>query len=474
MATGSSGGAPTASGPAGTTSADTVAHVTAMEERTQDVTTAFVGSLAVEKSDPTMSTFAAPNYVNAMSTEYLMTLKKTLCRPIQVASGTWNTSDTVSMNEFSGSLPEILLVLPIISRKLDGFQGIRGSITLRLQATANPFQQGLLKLNFYPMQAFDDTFSARATFPESWSYWPGVELNLGKETACELRVPYTLPVAFCDLVTSTLSQRPQMGFVAVKVYSPLKTGPGTTSVGWNFYAHWNEDDLELFNPTPNSFQSGSKHVTHPTRLPSDSEKKGTSISASLSVGAHIAEVASAIPVLADVAGPTAWALRAASRVASALGFSRPALDSKPLITTQNSMPYNSNVEGPDASMPLSLTIEPSLKFEPKLSSKTEDEMLIDNFVAKFGYNTSVNVTASEVPGTVLFNLSLGAGEFTTNELTYIKPFQMLGRLFNFWRGNIRVRIKFIKTKMHTMRLMCVFAPGVLPNLTLTQAEYCHR
>jgi hypothetical protein len=472
--TGNTSGVPAAISPDGPTITDTAPHVTAAEVRSQDVTTAFIGSLAVEKSDPTASTFSSPAYVTAMSTEFLMTLKKTLCRPIQVASGTWNTSDAVGMNEFSGSLPEILLALPIIQRKLDGFQGIRGSITLRLQATANPFQQGLLKLNFYPMQAQDSSYPGRATYPESWSFWPGVELNLGKETACELRVPYTLPVAFCDLVTTSINSRPQMGTAFVKVYSQLKTGPGTTSVGWNLYAHWNEDDLELFNPTPNSYQSGSKHVVKSTRLPSDAEKKGMSISDSLSVGAHIAEASTAIPVLADVAGPTAWALRVASRVASALGFSRPPVDSKPQFVTISPMPYNSNVEGPDVSMPLSFTIQPSLKFEPKLSSKNEDEMAIDSFCSKFGFQSIVNVTSSEMPGTVLLNLAMSVSELTTNELIYPKPFQVLGKIFNFWRGNLRVRIKFIKTKMHTARLMFLFAPGVVTNLNLTQAEYCHR
>ncbi len=471
----SSSETPAAVGPNGAkTITDTTPHVTTTEMNQSDVTTTFVGSAVVEKSDPSATTFSSPAYVNAMTTEYLMTLKKALCRPVQLTTGNWLSSDAVGFVEFTGSLPELLLTQSIFAKKVDGFQGIRGSITLRLQATANPFQQGILKLQFYPMSDYDASLPSRQLDPASWSFWPSVELNLAKETACEFRVPFTIPVSFCDLVTTNPTLRPQMGSIWIRVYSQLKFGSGSTTVGWNLYGHWNEDDLELFNPTPNAYQSGAHHVSKKSVLPSDAEKKSSSISASLEVGAHMATIASGVPVLADVAGPTAWALRVASRVASAFGYSRPPLDSKPQMVVGYKYPYNSTVEGPDASLPLSLTIQPSLKVEPKLSGKTEDEMSIDSFVGKFGFNTNINMDTSASVGAVLLNYILGPYEHSTGELSYPKPHQMLALMFNYWRGNIRIRIKFAKTKMHTARLMFAFFPGVLTNQTLAQAEYVHR
>jgi len=448
-------------------------HVTTLENQSTDVTTTFRGALAVEMSDPKATTFAPPSYVAAMTTDFQMTLKKTLCRPIQIASGTWSSSDAVGTVEFSGALPELLLDLPVIYRKLDGFQGIRGSITVRLLATANPFQQGLLKLIFYPMFDYDSTQGGRFQDPSSWSFLPSVELNLGKETACEMRIPFALPVTFCDLVTNTATLRPQMGQVLVMVYNQLKVASGSSSVSWNMYAHWNEDDLELFNPTPNSFQSGSHKVAAHTKLPAEAEKKSTSISQSLDAGATVARMATAVPVLASVAGPAEWALRAASRVAAALGFSRFPIDEKPRIVSSNALPYYTNVEGPDVSMPLAMTVQPSLKLEPKLVGKTEDEMTIDAFVTRFGYLTTVNLTAVAA-GTNIFNFACGPYQHTGPELSYPKPHQMLGLMFNFWRGNMRVRVKFVKTKMHTGRLMFCFFPGVITAQNLTQAEYVHR
>lgn len=439
------------------------------------MTTTFVGTLALEKNDQTVTTYGAPGFIKAMTTEFMMTLKKALSRPVQIASGSWATSDIVGTNLFTVDIPEGLLTHTIFSKKLDGFQGIRGSITLRLQATANPFQQGLLKLQFYPLYISDKTYTYRALAPESWSFWPSVELNLGKETACELRVPFTLPQSFCDLTTTIPNARPQMGGIFIKVYSPLKTGAGTATVGWNLYAHWNEDDLELFNPTPNVYQSGhSKTLVHKSTLPAEKEKKSTSISDSLAMGATLASVASAVPVLADIAGPTAWALRVASRVASALGFSRPPIDEKPIFTVQSSFPYNSNVEGPDVSMPLSLTIQPTLKYEPKLSGKKEDELTIDNFVNKFGFTKRINLDGTSAAGTVILNYLLGPANMTAAEIDYPKPYQLIAQLFQFWRGNIRIRIKFVKTKMHTARLQFSFYPGVYTNQTLAQSEYVHR
>lgn len=466
---------PIALSPGGPTTTDTAAHVTVLETAQTDVTTKFVGSVAVEKNDDHATTYGGPNFIRAMTTEYLMTLKKALCRPVQIGSGVWATTDAVGTDLSSFYIPESLLLQTIFAKKVDGFQGIRGSITLRLQATANPFQQGILKLLFYPMQWFDETYTGRAAAPESWSFWPGVEINLGESTAAELRVPFTIPASFCDLVTTSLHARPQMGAIYVKVYSPLKTGAGTATVGWNLYAHWNEDDLELFNPTPNAYQSGhTKSLSKKSSLPAEAEAKSTSISSSLAAGATIAQIATAVPVLSDIAGPTAWALRVGSRVASALGFSRPQIDEKPRLVTPFPMPYNANVEGPDVSMPLSLTVQPSLKQEPSLGGKTEDEMTIDYFVTKFGFNSTINITASAVAGTNLFNYTLAPFYATVNEAKYPKPMQLMGKLFKYWRGNFRFRIKFVKTKMHTMRLMFVFFPGVTLNQTLATSEYAHR
>jgi len=264
-----------------------------------------------------------------------------------------------------------------------------------------------------------------------------------------------------------------MGGVYITVYSPLKYGSGSNTVGWNLYAHWNEDDLELFNPTPNAYQSGGHHVAKKV-TPADTEKKSDSLSGSLAAGSHLAELATGIPMLADVAGPTAWALRVASKVASAFGYSRPPIDAKPTYVVNQAYPYSSTVEGPDVSMPLSLTAQPTLKSEPTLVGKLGDEMSIDAFVGKFGYCETVNLTSGSGVGTVIYNYPLGVGVHTVSETNWPKPFQMLGYCFNLWRGNLRFRIKFVKTKMHTARLMFAFFPGVQAAQTLATAEYVHR
>lgn len=609
---------------AGATTTDNVSVVRVEEESKQDVTTKFVGSLVVEKNDDRVTTFDPPNYIKSMTTEFIMTLKKALCRPVTVTTGTWQTVDAQGANLYVASIPENLLALPIFNRKLDGFQGIRGSITYRLQVTANPFQQGCLKLLWYPMFAQDPTATGRSAAVESWSYWPSVDIDLSKETAGELRVPFVMPVAFCDLVTAVAANRPQMGQLFIKVYSPLQTGAGTNIVGWKLYGHWNEDDLQLINPTTNSYQSGetrqltkpvsldetlakicsldnvdinipmtydhfvqlrpdfqgflfsvavaiklglsreeaeallflqvrekkfsnlrvhylahsdsameslfrlmkaddlvipsqskvlclqcSRHFKtfhalqqhtvdkHPgtmdppeppqqaqsgstktlstrSKLPSEVEKKNDSISGALSTTASVLDLAAHVPILADLAGPTAWAVRCASKAAAAFGFSRTPIDEVPRIVSRVDMPYNATVEGPDVSMPLSLSLQPTLRIEPKLSGKNEDEMAIDYFLTKFGYHTTLNLATSQPSGTLLWNKLMGPFEATAQEAIYPKPYQALARMFKYWRGNFRIRLKFVKTKMHVARLVIAFFPGRIVNAAITDCEYPHR
>jgi hypothetical protein len=144
------------------------------------------------------------------------------------------------------------------------------------------------------------------------------------------------------------------------------------------------------------------------------------------------------------------------------------------MTTKMDFPYNGNVEGPDVSLPLSLTTQPSLKFEPKLGGKTEDEMSIDSFVSKFGYYSSLTLDTTAVAGDVLLNYALGPQTMSANEMKYPKPLQLLGILHKWWRGNFRIRLKFVKTKMHTARLQIGFFPGFFGDATFDDSEYVHR
>ena len=393
---------------------------------------------------------------------------------------------------------------PMLWDKLKGFQGIRGTLEIKLSVNANPFQQGRILVVYLPMYdgnanvSMDAIIYQRLAHLTTMTQLPRFELDLASQTSGIIEVPYINTHTFYDLNAHT----GPWGMVYAYMYSPLAFGSGSTQCSLTAWIRIKPGTLELVNPTqpgtspvglvPKWKRGVHKNIrsemqgtaTGRKKAPVEKEERAMSlgpISGALSVAGKIASAAGNIPLLSSVAKPVSWALDLVAHGAAAFGYSKPMVDDTVLrVHNSYSNPYTHTYDGQTIGLHAGSSFRNETCLMPRLGGTDEDEMSFDYVLQKSCYITqflwSNTATAGDTLGEFeLAPSSMGVPVTYTNGTVYFAhPAWYLAQNFNFYRGDIILTVKMVKTAYHTGRFMVSFFPGY-PDLPATLAtEYCLR
>jgi len=304
---------------------------------------------------------------------------------------------------------------------------------------------------------------------------PNVELDC-RNTSATLEIPWVGPAPWLDLIETSIS----WGRIYIDVLSPLATGTsGSTVAEVSVFAYFK--DVEFAAPI--CPQSGDKKTFRKTtKVSSEHELDEVAdlkpISTVLNAASKVALYAGRVPMLSSMATPAAWVLRYGSKLASSFGWSKPNLTTPPQFVVQRAYHNMGNAEGTSQAEPLSLTAQPELTVLPGFGGSDIDEMSWDYiksipaFVNQFSFPTSAS------PGDNLYywDITPAMGQLYTSTATTTcqyktaPPFCYVSRCFRYWRGSIKLILKFIKTDFHSGRLLVTFSPTDNSSLTLPTVD----
>lgn len=413
-------------------------------------------------------------------------------KPITIASGSITGANLSGSLLFRFDIGPQLLSNPIWANKVSGFLHVRGTAVVRLQINANPFQCGRLILCYIPQYASDTRrFTMHLTNLMTITQLPHVEMTM-QDTECELEIPYIAPTTHYNLRTGNYD----WGTVFCYIYSPLAIGSGgTNQVTYNTWMSFNDFELEVpvVPQMAGGMPSGKKHILKKYRVNAiksniDSEVnegKGP-ISSILSNVSSIASTLYSVPMLAPIAGPTAWFSNMMSGVASAFGWSKPMIDSQVCRMVSNPHPYLGNTNTADVSTNLALIADNRVNVMPDVNLSGVDEMALAFIKKQKAYFGEVSWTSTSLPGP-LFNYTILPSNFSTNIAsipfgatndvypTTYTPVGFLGSLYQYWRGSIEITMKIVKTQYHTGRLVVAFNPQLsFGSVSTSNTNYLHR
>lgn len=498
---------------------------TAVKTVEQSATTTFIGQGEVVTAVQDAATKIPESLIASGTTHCHQEIQQFLEKPVDIASNDISTASTGLL--LTVNLPEDVISVPVYAQKLYGFQGIRGTIRLRLTLSANPFQQGRLILAFMPQgQVPGVNPKLRLLNLQTITQLPHVEIDIACQQEVDLCIPYTNPYGFYNLVTD----QGHWGQAYLYVYSPLKVGSGgSNTVGYTLFASF-EEDLMLVNPTlftappghllerakarkrtpttknvaaqrSTTLYANYQMILPKARRPIKSNKyqlvgrgqdpvqeeatktaTGGSISKALAGVTTVAKLASAVPGLNIVAAPVQWASSIAGGLASALGWSKPRFDCPfGMHITTNQSGFAANVDGQSSSMPLALSCLNRVQVLPGFAGSNVDEMSFSHLLPIPAWAQTINWATSATTGTILYSKSLAPKNWEISLLDGTVPYQttyplsLLARAFSFYRGTIRHRIKLVKTQYHKGKLLIVFLPGVTSAVpSLEDTAYLHR
>lgn len=363
--------------------------------------------------------------------------------------------------------------------KIRNYGLVRGTFCIKVTSNATPFMQYRLLLHYLPCT--ENTITTDVSYVVSHNAnlatkttQHHVELD-ARGTSVVMKMPYITPYSFYDR-TNYLGN---WGTYYLSVVSPFATGTGDVSATLSVYT-WFED-FDLAAPmVPQS--DGNPRVSSRRKLVKlDKETVEKPISTSLRAITIASDALSVIPSLTGIATTVSWASNIAAGVASYFGYSKIPLASEPVVVVQQLNRYAPCADGIDSSVPMTLTHDNKIAFSDMCVPDGIDESSFTYLKSIYSLTRTITWAEADSSGTLLVNQPINPYSvgFITNQVrnaktcSYISgpPITTLSRLFNQWRGGIRVRLSFVKTQFHTGRLEVVFTPSkFLPNPPTTSSS----
>jgi hypothetical protein len=410
-----------------------------------------------------------------------------LNRPISVANGTWSTASAFNVDLFDINIYGQLLSHTMWTSKIAGFRYLKYTSILKVIFNPSPFHAGSVYVWWNPIpmslrsSALAPLYGMHTRDLIAKSQKPGVLYNCGEDSV-QLTVPFVGPTMGIDREDS---QRWDTGSITGTIASPLRTGTGASTVNWNAWLSFT--DFELFGPyVPNGFSAkGGKKNTVSRRIGEcpEEESPAPSISKMLSTTSSVFNSLSDIPLIGSFCAPAAWVTAALSGAASAVGWSKPDLQSSASFMVKNYHHGSANASGVNLSDKLSVMGDNFLTVNTGISFRDEDELSINflkrqwSIFSRFGFSSTDNV------GQLLFSFSLlptlhntNAAVTTSTGNTVIynnTPVSFLGDLFQYWRGGFEYKFIINRTGYHAGTIVFSYHP-LDQTVSYDNTRYLHK
>lgn len=365
--------------------------------------------------------------------------------------------------------------------RIAGTYGARATIVFTLQVSATPFHQGLISLNFqYGGTGATYANCDRAADSCTSTNVPHVLLDLSADTMVKLRVPFLFIAEYCNTqpVTSAGTAEPFYGTLSINNVCLAAVASGVTPAKYQLFLSL--EDIEFFGARPQAvapitLQAGRK--LSPVTEEFSQETKPFS-SAIHHVSKAISFIAKGVPMLSSIGGPTAWFLDKAAGAVRFFGYGKPAITDPLMRVQKNTHVGEWHTDLPTGTFTIAPTATNTLAISPNIGYTDVDEMSLSFITSRYSQICNFNITTDTASGTLAYATAITPLMFWFRVFTGLPAKQAFPKIssgsdynsfqpshlffassfFKYWRGGVKFRFTFAKTKMHAGRVMVCFNP----------------
>lgn len=418
----------------------------------------------------------------------LQDLTKYFARPVAISSGLLPLGSSSSVwGQVHTSFATIINNFPNYTARLTGVFGIRATAVFTLQVAATPFHQGVLALSYQYGDVNIATTYRRAGASATCTNLPHVRLDLSSDTMVQLKVPYLSVAEYYPIGTSLA---PMYGLLNLNTLLPVNSVTGMSAPAYQIYVHL--EDVQLFGASPIStsgvvFQAGRKLSPITEEFEKDSHPYSSALMAASRTARFLAK---GVPALSSIGGMTSWFMAKSAGAIRSFGFGKNTICDPIQRYQQIDSIAECNVDVPTGCYVVGPTSTNTLKVSPAFGGTDVDEMALSFLTAQYGQIARFNITTANAAGTLIYACPVSPSAmwfkaFEAFSPPFLNPFPLSvaptgssgfipshlfywGQMFRFWRGSIRYRFTFAKSKMHGGRVIVNFAPGTYPTDDVTQ------
>jgi len=425
----------------------------------------------------------------------MLSIKDFLGKPVLVSTVSYSTGSNKNANLLTQNMGALLVGNTYWANKIQGFNLVRGTWVIRAEANAQPFYQGKVLMHYLPcvvnFQAYDVTWQNRYNITTSTTgqsaliakyQHPHVEMDM-RRTVATMRIPYIAPLDYYQLESSVTPY--DWGTLYLDAVVPLAVGMSApdSTMYISVYAYMEDVELaapilpqtscsERCDPVISLLLAGdveSNPGPGKGRMDREVQESKGPVSAGLSTLSSVASSLSAIPQLNAVAEPVSWAAAVASNVASMFGWSKPRIMDNTNVMAAQQQRYFAVSDGNEVAYPNGLIAHNKLELTDRYAITSEDEMSFRYLMSFPAYVQDLTWHRTDAPNASLYSKSVAPYNwFVSDSTTHTHsvswgvgaPSWYLSNFFEYWRGTVKLTLKFIKTQFHTGRLQVTFTPSL--------------
>ncbi len=386
-------------------------------------------------------------------------------RPVVTNTYTWTPSQgspfTANFNPWSTFFGNKRVI-----NRVNNYGLMRANLHVRFMINGNGFYYGRLMADYAPLHNNDDVTSYATLTVDNIvpaSQRMHVFIDPSVSCPCELYLPF---VYYKDAVCPVSAEWAELGKIYVRELTGLKHANASTQPLTITVMMW-ATEVELAIPT-----SVNSSALISQAGPGD--EYGTSpVSTTATAVAEAATALTAVPPIAPFARATAMAATGFSRLAKAVGLSKPANISAPTPMVPLYISDLAPSDCGDMSSKLTVDTKQELSIDPRIiGAELPDELSIAHLAAKESYLGSFSWATTKVAGDILWNTYVTPMVTRYTSPNYYPPACCFASLpFDYWRGKMRYRFQVVCSGYHRGRLRIVWDPqyiaGLEANVQLT-------
>lgn len=430
---------------------DIVSDNKTTESTTQQINVSFSDENSGEKNDLGSDI----SYLMSSSNNNLE-ITKFLERPVLARTQSWleGTTFTDSIAPWASVIANL-----VMRRKFENYYLLRANLNVKVVINASPFYYGGVLVSYDPLPF--STVAAAGEFLVPFSQRPHFYIYPQNNQGGEMKIPFVYNYEWLD-ITNSLEVN-TMGTLNYNAIGTLRNANDVAGANVTIQTYVWLSEIELEGAT-------SKLVLQSGKMPmKDEYERDGAVSKPASAIARGTAAMSKVPIIGPFMTATSVAANAVSNVASLFGFTDVPVVDDVHAFKNTPFPQLATTDVGVQFEKLSIDAKNELSIDPKICGVcADDELQISSIVQRESYLTTFSWTSAAVAETHLFSMRvfpelkrvspLGLG---ANRINYT-PMGYLAEAFAFWRGDIKVRLKFLCSQYHRGRVLIVWDPVGTP------------
>lgn len=378
-------------------------------------------------------------------------------RPIVIRSYTWTplqgapfTGIFNPWTDFFGN--------PRVINRINNYNLMRARLNVRFTINGNGFYYGRLMADYLPLTNDNVTAAATLVTQNAIQASQRMKVFIDPSTCCsnEMELPF---VWYRDGVSIPDAEWSQLGNIYIRELNGLKhANAATQPVTITVFAWASEVQMSL----PTSVESSALV----NQAGEDEYATPGPVQATASAVASMAGALTKLPIIGGYARATQIAAGAASKAASVMGWSRPAIIEPHSGMTPRYVSDLAPADAGDNVAKLTIDSKQEVTVDPNvIGIDLPDELSIAGIAARESYLTSYLWTTARVGGDLLWTnrVTPFIGDIS-GATVYMPACAYAVYPFGYWHGKMRYRFQIVASAYHKGRLRLVWDPAYVQSV----------